>query len=86
MIVEIVVKQIVRIVKFKMEIEINKKEMIEITEEDFEAYEEVRTSGVTNMLVIASVSGLSGLNEEKVKAIIENYKKLSEAYPNIRQE
>lgn len=56
----------------------------EITKEDFEAYEEVRKSGVTNMWAIRTVEELSGLEREQITAIMQNYAKLCELYPNVR--
>ena len=66
-----------------METEINVKKKVDITEEEFKSYEKVRVSGVTNMMMITNVSELSGLDREKVIAIIENYDKLSKEYPNV---
>ncbi len=67
-----------------METEINIKKKVDVTEEEFKAYERVRVSGVTNMMMITDVCGLSGLEREKVIAIIENYDELSKEYPNVR--
>ena len=65
-----------------MEIETKKEiiETLEISQEDFNDYEEVRLSGATNMFMIGNVCMLSGLSREKVKAIMSNYDKLSEEY------
>ena len=51
-----------------------------ITKEEFEAYCEVQESGVTNMLDIRRVSQLSGLGQDKVWHIIENYGELQAAH------
>jgi len=56
--------------------------MNEITKEEFDAYEAVRESGVTNMFLISRVSDLSGLDKEIIKAIMKNYGKLIEKYPS----
>ena len=53
---------------------------IEITQDDFNAYEDVRKSGVTNMFNVSVVSDYSGLNRAKIIAIISNYKALYERY------
>ena len=53
---------------------------IEITQDDFNAYEDVRQSGVTNMFNVAVVSDYSGLNRAKIIAIMANYKALYERY------
>ena len=47
-----------------------------ITKEEFEAYCEVQESGVTNMLNVELVSQLSGLDQDQVWHIIENYGEL----------
>ena len=57
-----------------------KKEIIEtfeITEKEFKSYEDIRKSGITNMLNVGVVSVLSGLSKNKIKLIMENYNKLS---------
>ena len=51
-----------------------------ITKEDFEAYEGVRASGVTNMFMVTTVCELSGLNKEKVMSIMKNYVELEERF------
>lgn len=55
----------------------------EISQEDFQAYENVRRSGVTNMFMANVVSDLSGLNREQILAIMKNYGKLCETYPDV---
>ena len=40
--------------------------MSNITQDDFNAYEKVRESGVTNMFAISVVSDYSGLNKDKI--------------------
>ena len=55
---------------------------IEITQEDFQAYEDVRESGVTNMLAISTVSDYSGLSRDKILNIIKNYSALRQKYGN----
>lgn len=57
----------------------------DITEEDFQAYERVRRSGVTNMLMIPTVKRLSGLDRETIICIIEHYGELSKKYPGVVQ-
>jgi|ETNvirenome_6_85_1030632.scaffolds.fasta_scaffold602148_1 hypothetical protein len=52
----------------------------EINKENFLAYKKVQESGVTNMLDINRVSGLSGLDPDTIMEIIKNYNKLSEVY------
>ncbi len=57
----------------------------EITREDFEAYESVRSSGVTNMFAVGIVGDLSGLSREKILTIMKNYGELMEKFPGVRQ-
>tara|TARA_R110002012_G_scaffold194059_1_gene361908 strand:+ start:200 stop:370 length:171 start_codon:yes stop_codon:yes gene_type:complete len=54
--------------------------MAEITEEQFEAYEDVRESGVTNMFDVRTVSELSGLDREEIMTIMKGYSELKEKY------
>ena len=55
---------------------------IEITQEDFQAYENVRESGVTNMFNTSVVSDYSGLSKDKIVSIMQNYGALHERYGN----
>ena len=54
--------------------------MSNITQEEFDAYEEVRQSGVTNMFNISVVSDYSGLSRDKIITIMSNYSALSIKY------
>lgn len=58
---------------------------MEISKEDFEAYEKVRASGVTNMFAINTVQNLSGLSREKILAIMKQYGDLMKKYPDVRK-
>ena len=60
-----------------MKITIDTQKEIEITKEDFEAYEDVRVSGATNMFNVKAVEMLSGLDREKIIAIMKNYEKIT---------
>jgi len=51
-----------------------------LTKEEFEAYEAVRASGVTNMWDVGLVSRMSGLSREKVFEISRRYGELTEKY------
>ena len=53
----------------------------DITREDFEAYERVRRSGVTNMFDVELVEMLTPLDREQILLIMRNYKELSEKFP-----
>ena len=50
----------------------------------FEAYEEVRISGRTNMFDLKMVEQLSGLNKDEILFIMKNYDDLIEKYPDVR--
>ena len=54
--------------------------MTEITQEQFEAYEDVRVSGVTNMFDVKTVGELSGLEKEEIMTIMKSYGELKEKY------
>jgi len=56
----------------------------EITEDDFQAYENVRQSGVTNMFMLTTVMSLSGLTKQQILCIMENYSELCLRYPDVR--
>ncbi len=53
-----------------------------ITQEDYQAYEDVRLSGVTNMFAVNVVSDYSGLSRDKIVSIMKNYSALREKYGN----
>ena len=57
----------------------------EITKEEFEAYEAVRSSGVTNMFAVNVVSELSGLSRDRVMKIMREYQLLMDKYPEVRK-
>lgn len=46
---------------------------MDVTREEFEAYEEVRQSGITNMFDVKTVEAHSGLARETILAIMEHY-------------
>ena len=58
--------------------------MGKITKEQFEAYEKVRVSGVTNMFDVSKVSILSGLNRDQIATIMKTYEELMKKYPEVR--
>ena len=55
---------------------------MEITQDQFDAYEDVRESGVTNMFDVSTVSDYSGLNREQIMTIMKNYGDLNDRYGN----
>lgn len=58
-----------------------------ITREQFEAFEDVRVGGVTNMWDTNMVSTLSGgvISSDDALTIIKQYNQLMEEYPDVRQ-
>ena len=59
---------------------------MEITKEQFQAYEEVRESGATNMWDTNMVSELSEgvLSSDDALEVIKQYNSLCEKYPDVR--
>jgi len=57
-----------------------------ITEEEFQAYEGVRASGVTNMWMVSVVEDLSGLDRDTIFAIMKHYGELELKYPSVRRD
>lgn len=55
----------------------------DITKEDFEAYEDVRRSGVTNMMFPAARE-LAGIDRDTHTAIMEHYRELCAKWPDVR--
>ena len=55
-------------------------ETVNITQDEFNAYEDVRESGVTNMFKVSVVSDYSGLSKEKIIEIMSNYEILYNKY------
>lgn len=64
----------------------NLLEFDSISKEDFEAYEGVRQSGVTNMFMVNVVCDLSGLSRAMVLLIMKNYGELCQKYPGVRED
>ncbi len=56
---------------------------MEITKEQFEAYERVRVSGVTNMWDMKRVSKLSKLSRDVIYAIMARYEDLMNKYKKV---
>ena len=55
-------------------------ETVNVTQDEFNAYEDVRESGVTNMFNVSVVSDYSGLSKEKIIEIMSNYEILYNKY------
>ena len=60
--------------------------MNKITREQFEAYERVRKSGVTNMWAVSVVSDLSGLEKDTIMQIMKNYSELKDEFKEEDEE
>ncbi len=59
---------------------------MKITKEQFERYEDIRSSGITNMGQINYVMELSGLTRVECLEIMKNYDKYMEEYLDVRKE
>ena len=59
----------------------------EISEEEFEAYEDVRVSGETNMYDIPMVMMMAQdlLSKKQILTIMDNYSELKKKYPQVRE-
>ncbi len=53
---------------------------MEITKDDFEAYEAVRLSGATNMFDTDMIEQLSGLDHDTILEIMKNYGNYKQLY------
>jgi len=51
-----------------------------ITKEQFQSYEAVRESGVTNMFAVNVVSDISGLSKNECLEIMKNYRELKQKF------
>lgn len=58
---------------------------INVTKEQFQAFERIREKGVCNMLD-AAVQQLCGFSRDVHKAIISQYDELEAKYPGVRKE
>ena len=59
---------------------------MEISQEQFADYENVRVSGLTNMFDTKKVEALSdNLDRAAISYIMKNYRELTIKYPNVRQ-
>ena len=61
------------------------KELVELTESDFKAYERVRVSGKYNMWDMRAESA-SGLNAATYLGVLGNYEALMEIFPHVRDD
>lgn len=51
-----------------------------VTKEEFDLYEGVRQSGVTNMFAVNVVQDLTGLSRDKILESMQNYAALKEKH------
>ena len=59
----------------------------EISEEEFQAYEDVRVGGATNMFDVPMVMMLADglISKKQIATIMDNYSYLMEKYPQVRE-
>jgi len=59
----------------------------EISEEEFQAYEDVRVGGATNMFDVPMVMMLADglISKKQILTIMDNYSYLMEKYPQVRE-
>jgi len=50
---------------------------MDITKDEFDTYEDIRKSGLTNMFDIKNVMNMSGMSKDKIISIMENYDNLT---------
>jgi hypothetical protein len=60
------------------------KQKYEVTKEEFQRFEEVRVSGVVNMLD-SRVTKLAGISRDAHVAIIGQYEELMVKFPDVRK-
>ena len=63
-----------------------KAKKVTVSERDFKAFVKVQMSGRTNMFDVRMVRALSGLKEEVVYAIMDQYAELDKQFPNVCEE
>ena len=56
------------------------KDKAKISKDDFELFEEVRTTGIVNMSIVKNVATMSGLSKDKVLNIMNNYEHYREKF------
>jgi hypothetical protein len=58
-----------------------------ISEEEFQAYEDVRIGGKTNMFDVPMVIMLAGglISEKQILTIMDSYSELMKKYPHVRE-
>ena len=59
----------------------------EISEEEFQAWEDVRVSGATNMFDVPMVMKLAQglISEKQIETIMGSYSELKKKYPQVRE-
>ena len=59
---------------------------MQINKKEFESYEKIRSEGYVNMFDIRRVKIDSGLNNEQVLHIMENYTELADKYGRMENQ
>lgn len=57
-----------------------KEGIVEIKQADFDAYEDCRLSGVTNMFMVSRVMEITGLRRTQIAEIMKNYNIYKDEY------
>ena len=59
----------------------------EISEEEFQAWEDVRVSGATNMFDVPMVMKLAQglISKKQISTIMDNHSELKKKYPHVRE-
>ena len=58
--------------------------MSEITEDQFESYEWLRQSSLTNMCNLPLVSSFTHMDQESLLYLMNHYEELEKKYPNVK--
>jgi len=57
----------------------------DVTKEDYESYEQVRSSGAINMFDVAAVARLGDISRETIMIIMQNYAYFMKKFPGVRK-
>ena len=57
----------------------------DVTKEDYESYEQVRSSGAINMFDVTAVAGLGDISRETIMIIMQNYAYFMKKFPGVRK-
>jgi hypothetical protein len=59
--------------------------MTEITEKEFESYEWLRQSSLTNMCNLELVSGFTHIDRESLLFLMQHYDEIEKKYPLVKE-